>query len=62
VKKTSPNHYHRVFNFAENYSVIALFPIISDKLFFFCHDHRHEAELVAAAAQPLPDDDDDLIE
>ncbi|KAF8676054.1 hypothetical protein HU200_047559 [Digitaria exilis] len=25
----------------------------------FC---RHEAELIAAAAQPLPDDDDDLIE
>jgi cbb3-type cytochrome oxidase subunit 3 len=24
--------------------------------------NRHEAELAAAAAQPLPDDDDDLIE
>jgi len=28
-------------------------------LIFTC---RHEAELTAAAAQPLPDDDDDLIE
>lgn len=24
--------------------------------------HRHEAELLAAASQPLPDDDDDAFE
>lgn len=28
-------------------------------LVFFC---RHEAELAAAASQPLPDDDDDAFE
>lgn len=26
------------------------------------HSYRHEAELAAAASQPLPDDDDDAFE